>query len=135
MLTAADALRGGGGRRPPPSLTHLYHEYVMQRIEAFKNSVTRDELMRMAGEATDGLYESDDSQFVLTELLTGEVVDQLIRKKLKLKSPKKYGQYILKLRAAQKEPTHWGLDGVCPGRSAAATSRSQRPRPGGRGRR
>ncbi len=114
MLTAADALRTAGRRRPPPSLTHLYHEYVMQRIEAFKNSVTRDELMRLAGEATAGLYESDESQLVLTELLTGEVVDQLIRKRLKLKTQKKFGQHILKLRAAQKEPTHWGLDGVCP---------------------
>ena len=114
MLTAADALRAAGRRRPPPSLTHLYHEYVMQRIEAFKNSVTRDELMRMAGEATAGLYESDETQLVLTELLTGEVVDQLIRKKLKLKSQKKFGEHILKLRVAQREPTHWGLDGVCP---------------------
>lgn len=114
MLTAADALRSAGRRRPAPSLTHLYHEYIMQRIEAFKESVSRDELMRMAGEATADLYESDDSQLVLTEVLTGEVVDQAIRKRLKLKSAKKYGQYILKLRAAQKEPTHWGLDGVCP---------------------
>lgn len=114
MLTAADALRTAGRRRPPPSLTQLYHEYVMQRIEAFKNSVTRDEIMRLAGEATAGLYDSDESQLVLTELLTGEVVDQLIRKKLKLKSQKKFGQHVLKLRAAQKEPTHWGLDEVCP---------------------
>lgn len=114
MLTAADALRSAGRRRPPPSLTHLYHEYVMQRIEAFKNSVTRDELMRLAGEATAGLYDSDESQLVLTELLTGEVVDQLIRKKLKLKSQKKFGQHVLQLRIAQREPTHWGLDGVCP---------------------
>ncbi len=114
MLTAADALRSAGRRRPPPSLTHLYHEYVMQRIEAFKNSVTRDELMRLAGEATEGLHESDEGQLVLTEVLMGEVVDQLIFKKLKLKTQKKFGPHLLKLRAAQKEPTHWGLDGVCP---------------------
>lgn len=116
MLTAAEALRsgGGGGRRPPPSLTHLYHEYVMQRIEAYKNSVTRDELMRMLGEATADLYESDESQLMLTELLAGEVLDQLIRKKLKLKGQKKFGEHILKLRVAQREPTHWGLDEVCP---------------------
>jgi hypothetical protein len=115
MLTAAEALRsaGGGGRRPPPSVTHLYHEYVMQRIEAFKNSVTRDELMRVAGEATAGAHEADD-QLVLTELLTGEVVDQLIFRKLKLPTRKKFGKHILELRAAQKEPTHWGLDEVCP---------------------
>jgi hypothetical protein len=114
MLTAADALRTAGRRRAPPSLTHLYHEYVMQRIEAFKESVTRDELMRLAGEAKDGLDESDEGQLVLTELLMGEVVDQLIFKRLKLKTQKKFGPHLLKLRAAQKEPTHWGLDGVCP---------------------
>jgi hypothetical protein len=114
MLTAADALRTAGRRRSPPSLTHLYHEYVMQRIEVFKNSVTRDELMRLAGEAEAGLHEADEGQLVLTELLMGEVVDQFIMRKLKLKSQKKFGEHVLKLRVAQREPTHWGLDGVCP---------------------
>ena len=127
MLTAADALRSAGRRRPPPSLTQLYHEYVMQRIEAFKNSVTRDEIMRLAGEATAGLYDSDESQLVLTELLTGEVVDALIRKKLKLKTQKKFGEHVLKLRAAQKEPTHWGLDESLPGRAAAEAAGPDRP--------
>ena len=137
MLTAADALRTAGRRRPPPSLTQLYHEYVMQRIEAFKNSVTRDEFMRLAGEATAGLYDSDESQLVLTELLMGEVVDPLIRKKLKLKTQKKFGEHVLKLRAAQKEPTHWGLDERVPGGAAAAAPGPDRPRtrrgPGCRG--
>ena len=114
MLTAADALRSAGRRRPPPSLTHLYHEYVMQRIEAFKESVSRDELMRLAGEAKDGLEQPDEGQLVLTEVLMGEVVDQLIFKRLKLKTQKRFQQHVLKLMVAQKEPTHWGLDGVCP---------------------
>jgi hypothetical protein len=114
MLTAAEALRSAGRRRPPPSLTHLYHEYLMQRIEAYKNSVSRDELMRLAGEASDGLRDSDESQFLLTELLAGEVVDALIRKRLKLTGRKKFAEHILSLRVAQREPTHWGLDGVCP---------------------
>ena len=113
MLTASDALRTGGRgrRRPPPSLTHLYHEYVMQRIEAFKNSVTRDELMRLAGEATDGLDEPDEGQLVLTELLMGEVVDQLIFKKLKLKTQKRFQQHVLKLRAGPE-----GADALGPRR-------------------
>ena len=41
-------------------------------------------------------------------------MDALIRKKLKLKTAKKFGEHVVKLRAAQKEPTHWGLDEVCP---------------------
>ena len=52
MLTATDALRSAGRRRPPPSLTQLYQEYVMQRIEAYKNSISRDELMRLGAEAS-----------------------------------------------------------------------------------
>lgn len=114
MLTAADALRTAGRRRPLPSLTHMYHDYLMQRIEAFKESVTRDEAMRLAGEATAGLQESDEGQMVLTEMLVGEVMDQLIIKKLKLKSSKKFREHVVKLRVAQREPTHWGLDGLCP---------------------
>ena len=102
MLTAADALRTAGRRRPPPSLTHLYHEYVMQRIEAFKDSVSRDELMRLAGEAKDGLEQPDEGQLVLTEVLMGEVVDQLIFKRLKLKTQKRFQQHVLKLMVAQK---------------------------------
>jgi hypothetical protein len=114
MLTATDALRTAGRRRPPPSLTQLYNEYVMQRIEAYKNSISRDELMRLGGDAADELFADDQGQLVLTEVLMHEVVDELIKKRLKLKSLRRWKESFLKLRAAQREPTHWGLDTTCP---------------------
>jgi hypothetical protein len=114
MLTATDALRTAGRRRPPPSLTQLYNEYVMQRIEAYKNSISRDELMRLGGDAAEELFADDQGQLVLTEVLMHEMVDELIKKRLKLKSLRRWKESFLKLRAAQREPTHWGLDTTCP---------------------
>ncbi len=114
MLTATDALRSAGRRRPPPSLTQLYQEYVMQRIEAYKNSISRDELMRLGAEASDELFQAEETQLLLTEVLMNEIVDELIKKRLKLKSMKRWREQFVKLRAAQREPTHWGLDGTCP---------------------
>jgi hypothetical protein len=114
MLTATDAIRTAGRRRPPPSLTQLYNEYVMQRIEAYKNSISRDELMRLGGDAADELFADDQGQLVLTEVLMHEVVDEQIKKRLKLKSLRRWKESFMKLRVAQREPTHWGLDTTCP---------------------
>ena len=44
MLTSTEARQTR--RRPPPSLMQQYQEYVLQRIEGFKNSIDRDELLR-----------------------------------------------------------------------------------------
>ncbi len=114
MLTASDALRQSGRRRPPPSLKQRYDEYVLRRIEDFKNSISRDELMRFAGEAAAELYAGDDTQFVLTEMLMHEMVDELIKRRLKLKSFSRWKATFAKRSEAQREPTHWGLDTTCP---------------------
>lgn len=114
MLTATDALRSSRRRRPPPSLQQLYNEYVMQRIEAYKNSISRDELMRLGGDAADELFADEQGQLVLTEVLMHEMVDELIKRRLKIKPFKRWKDSFLKLREAQREPTHWGLDATCP---------------------
>lgn len=114
MLTARDARRDTGRRRAEPSDLQRYNEYVLQRIEQFKNSVSREELMRMAGEAAASLDDVANDQFVLTELVMVDVVDALIRKRLRLKKFKSWKQQYAKVRAAQREPTHWGLDHTCP---------------------
>jgi hypothetical protein len=114
MLSARDARRDTGRRRAPPSQKQQYDEYVLQRIEAFKNSISREELMRMAGEAAAELHAGMEGQFLLTELLMTDMVDALIRKRLRLKSFRRWREQFGKLRQAQREPTHWGLDRNCP---------------------
>lgn len=114
MLTAADALRSAGRRRPPPSIRQLYDEYVMQRIEAYKNSISRDDLMRLGGDASTELFSDDQGQLVLTEVLMHEMVDDIIKRRLKIKSFRRWKENFVKLRPAQRQPTHWGLDATCP---------------------
>ncbi len=108
MLTATEARQVR--RRPPPSLMQQYQEYVLQRIEGFKNSITRDELLRLGDEAVSEMQSTTEGQFVLTEVLMLESVDRLITKRLALRSYRRWRQQFIKLRAAQREPTHWGLE-------------------------
>jgi hypothetical protein len=114
MLTAAEALHVERRRRPRPSLRHQYDEYILQRIESYKNSIPRDELMRLGDEAAAGLHNGAEGQFVLTEILMLDSVDDLIRKRLKLKSFNKWKGWVRSLRDAQREPTHWGVEPDCP---------------------
>jgi hypothetical protein len=110
MLTAAEALHVERRRRPRPSLRQQYDEYILQRIESYKNSIPRDELMRLGDEAAAELHNGAEGQFVLTEVLMLDSVDELIRKRLKLKSFKKWKDWVRSLRDAQREPTHWGIE-------------------------
>jgi hypothetical protein len=114
MLTTRNARRDTGRRRALPSQRQRYDEYVLQRIEAFKNSISREELMRLAGEAAAALEDGAEAQFVLTEVLMVDVVDTLIMKRLRIKSFRRWREQFAKLRTAQREPTHWGLDRTCP---------------------
>jgi hypothetical protein len=109
MLTLAQ-VRQQRRRRPPPSLKQQYQEFVMQRIEAFKNSMSREELLRLGDEAVSEVQATIEGQFMLTEVLMLEQVDRLITKRLRLRSYAKWRQQYLTLRAAQREPMHWGVD-------------------------
>jgi len=112
VLTATQAHRVR--RRPTPSLKQQYQEYVLQRIEGFKNSIPRDELLRLGDEAVAEMQSTAEAQFVLTEVLMLESVDRLIMKRLALRSYRRWRQQFLKLREAQRQPTHWGLEPDCP---------------------
>lgn len=105
MLTATDVRR----RRPPPSLRQLYQEYVLQRIESYKNSLAREELLRLADEAIAELQSAGDEQFMLTELMILESVDRLISKRLRLRSFNRWRKQWLSLRTAQQRPEHWQI--------------------------
>jgi hypothetical protein len=91
-----------------------YQEYILQRIEGYKNSIGRDELLRLGDEAASELQATNQGQFVLTEVLMLESVDRLIMKRLSLRPYRRWKQQFTRLRAAQRTPTHWGLEPHCP---------------------
>jgi hypothetical protein len=114
MLTATQVRQINRRRRSPYSDKQHYQEYILQRIEGYKNSIGRDELLRLGDEAASELQATSEGQFVLTEVLMLESVDRLIMKRLSLRPYRRWRQQFLRLRAAQRTPTHWGLDPHCP---------------------
>jgi hypothetical protein len=113
MLSAADIRGTQRRRRSPYSDKQHYQEYILQRIEGYKNSVGRGELLRLGDEAASELQTTSEGQFVLTEVLMLETVDRLIMKRLALRPYRRWRQQFIKLREAQRTPTHWGLESTC----------------------
>src|SRR5262245_51324427 len=113
MLSAAELRGTQRRRRSPYSDKQHYHEYILQRIEGYKNSIGRDELLRLGDEAATELHTTIEGQFVLTEVLMLESVDRLIMKRLALRSYRRWRQQFIKLREAQRTPTHWGMEPTC----------------------
>lgn len=108
MLTAIDVQRRRR-RRPPPSMKQLYQEYVLQRIEAYKNSLSRDQLLKLGDEAIAEMRASAEEQFMLTEIMAMESVDRLIANRLRLRSFNRWRKQWISLRRAQQRPTHWHI--------------------------
>ena len=100
--------------RSLPSLEQQYRAYLMQRIEDYKDSISRSELLRLGDEAARDLQGATDGQLLLTEMLMQETVDQQIIERLKLPSYRKWRSKILPQREAQRAPNHWGLSGTDP---------------------
>ena len=96
-----------------PSLKQQYHEYVLQRIETYKNSLGRSRILELGGEAAAEMQDTCEGQFLLTEVLMQEAVDRLIAKRLKLPAFNRWKQQYTKIRRAQREPTHWRLEPDC----------------------
>ncbi len=113
MLSAAQLRGAAPRRRSPYSDKQYYQEYILQRIEGYKNSIGRDELLRLGDEAAAELQTAAEGQFLLTEVLMLESVDRLIVKRLSLRPYNRWRRQFLKLREAQRTPTHWGLDPTC----------------------
>lgn len=109
MLTAQQLLTASPGRRSIRSLRQQYDLYIMDRIEHYKNSIPRDELLRLADDAMVELR-SDDQQFLLTEVLAQTAVDELIKKRLGIRSFESWRKQHPKLRATQRNPIHWNID-------------------------
>ena len=97
-------------RRLPRSLKQEYQEFILQRLEEYKNTVPRAELLQIGDEAVRELQASAQDQYLLTEVLLLEHVDRIIARRLRLPSFPRWRQKHRALREAQREPTHWGLD-------------------------
>ncbi|HEV8148983.1 MAG TPA: hypothetical protein VGP61_02230 [Gemmatimonadales bacterium] len=97
-----------GHRLPSPK--QRYHEYLMQRIEDYKNSLPREELLRLGNDAVSELQDATEGQYFLTEVLAQDAVDRLITKRLRLPLFARWRRKFAKLREAQQEPTHWGIE-------------------------
>ncbi len=69
----------------------LYHAWVEQRIEDFKDSISRDELLEYADEAVQELYADPAGQYALTEIVLRDAVDTLLFRRLGLPS---YRQWL-----------------------------------------
>lgn len=109
MLTAIQ-LQQQRRRRAVPSLKQQYQEYLLQRIESYKNSLSRRELLALGDEAVSELGAAQAEQFFLTEMLVADSVDRLIQKRLALQPYKRWSKGFRELRAAQREPTRWGIE-------------------------
>jgi len=116
MLTSPAAERLAAARlpRPPRSLKQEYQEFILQRIEEYKNGLPRAELLKIGDEAVRELQASAQDQYLLTEVLLLEHVDRIISQRLRLPSFPRWRQKHRALREAQREPTHWGLDHAHP---------------------
>jgi hypothetical protein len=115
MLTAAQLdsrTESARTRRARPVLSpkQRYHEYLLQRIEDYKNSLAREELLRLGNDAACELQDASSGQYFLTEVVMQETVDKIIVKRLRLPSLTRWRQKFAKLRQAQQSPTHWGLE-------------------------
>src|SRR5207245_1486180 len=97
-------------RRPPRALKQEYHEFLLQRIEEYKNALAREELLEIGDEAVRELEENAAGQYLLTEVLLLEHVDRIIARRLRLPAFPRWRVKHRALRAAQREPTHWGLE-------------------------
>lgn len=101
--------RPGTARRPPRSLKQEYQEFILQRIEEYKNALPRQELLQIGDEAVRELQANAQDQYLLTEVLLLEHVDRIIARRLRLPSFPRWREKHRALRDAQREPTHWGL--------------------------
>lgn len=104
MLNAAEPRRP---RRPPRSLRAEYDEFIDQRIEEYKDALPRAEILAIGDEAVQELNKTQ--QYQLTEVVLREQVDAIIRRRLKLPTFRRWREGHIARRAAQAEPSHWGL--------------------------
>jgi hypothetical protein len=95
-------------------LRQEYEEFLFQRIEEYKNSLSRAELLEIGDEAVRELEVAAADQYLLTEVLLLEHVDRIITRRLRLPSFQRWSRSHRALRTAQRAPTHWDLEAAEP---------------------
>ncbi|MGH7460787.1 MAG: hypothetical protein ACREMA_07130 [Longimicrobiales bacterium] len=75
---------------PAAAPRQLYQCWVEEQIEDFKTALTRDELLCLADEAVQVLFDSPDGQYPLTEILLCDAVDALLFRRLNLPDYKQW---------------------------------------------
>jgi uncharacterized Zn finger protein len=61
-----------------------YLDWIEGQLEEYKASLTREELLELADEAVQQLFDTQDGQYPLTEILLRDAVDSLISRQLDL---------------------------------------------------
>ncbi len=82
----------------------------MARIEHYKNSISRDELFRLMETAHAEQPDSGEDQFVLTEVVADEMMNELIKRRLGIRKFSSWRRDHTARRAAQQSPEKWGVD-------------------------
>ncbi len=101
-------------QRRTQSLRREYQEFILQRIEEYKEQLSRSELLSLGDDAVRELDAGPGGQLVLTEVLLLDHVDRIIKRRLRLPTFRRWREKHLKLRRAQQAPTHWGLPSDTP---------------------
>lgn len=74
----------------PRSPRQRYNDWVQDRIEEFKAGLTREELLSLADRAVADLFDAEEAQYPLTEILLRDAVDALIFRRLGLPGYRKW---------------------------------------------
>ncbi|HYJ79996.1 MAG TPA: hypothetical protein VEW03_10365 [Longimicrobiaceae bacterium] len=106
----------------PRSLRRAYEEWVEERVEDFKDSIPRGEILAIADRVVEELQTTGAGQYQLTELLLCDAVDRHLVRMLKLPG---YRAWCAQRRRAAPPEKHAG---VIPFRDIAGA-----PRPAGEG--
>jgi hypothetical protein len=77
---------------PTAAPRQLYLAWLEEQIEDYKTSLTRDELLSLADEAVNTLFDSPDGQYPLTEILLCDAVDTLLFRRLNLPDYKQWAK-------------------------------------------
>lgn len=62
----------------------LYQAWLEEQLEDYKAALTRDEILALADEAVQQLFDTADGQYPLTEILLCDAVDALLLRRLNL---------------------------------------------------
>jgi hypothetical protein len=97
---------------PRATPRRLYEAWIEEQLEECKAALTRDELLALADEAVEQLFDSPDGQYPLTEILLCDAVDALLLRRLNLPD---YRQWV---RMRRYDGAARSMDGAQEGTAA-----------------